>query len=251
MDPQLPPKDRLIFALDVPTAREAEALVDELHTEVGCFKIGLELFTAAGPELVRRVGARAPVFLDLKLHDIPKTVERATRVADELGVRYLTVHADLGGRALAAAAAAAERTRILAITVLTSVADADLQSAGIADDVRELVLTRAHLAARCGCAGLVCSGQEVAHVRETARQGGRELERITPGVRPAGADTGDQARVVTPATAIAAGATALVVGRPIRDAEDRVATARAIVAEIASTLPVSNPSGDELPLAPP
>jgi orotidine-5'-phosphate decarboxylase len=226
-------KERLIFALDVPRSDQAEALVDQLADEVGCFKIGLELFIAAGPDLVRRVVARAPVFLDLKLHDIPATVERATRVADELGVRYLTVHADLGGRSLAAAAAAAERTRILAITVLTSVADADLGSAGIAGNVGELVLKRAALAATCGCAGLVCSGQEVARVRAATPS----LERITPGVRPAGSEAGDQARVVTPNAAIAAGATSLVVGRPIRDAKDRAAAARAIVAEIAGVVP--------------
>ena len=225
-------RERLIFALDVPTAAKADELVEELAGEVGCFKIGLELFIAAGPDFVRRVVARAPVFLDLKLHDIPATVERATRVVDGLGVRYLTVHADLGGRSLAAAAAAAESTRVLAITVLTSVAPEDLSGIGLDPDVGALVERRARLAADCGCAGVVCSGLEASLVRRAAK----ELEVITPGVRPAGGEAGDQSRVVTPAGAMQAGASALVVGRPIRDAADRVAAARAIVAEIAGAL---------------
>lgn len=227
-----PARDRLIFALDVPHGDQALALVDELAPYVGCFKVGLELFVAEGPELVREVSGRAPVFLDLKLHDIPATVAGAARAASRLGARYLTVHADLGARALAAAVEAAPETRILAITVLTSVAAVDLVASGISGTLQELVLHRARQAAEVGCAGLVCSGAEAAAVRAAQPS----LEIITPGVRPQGAAVGDQARVVTPAGAIGAGASALVIGRPLRDAKDRPAAALAILEEIAAAL---------------
>ncbi|MBW2732675.1 MAG: orotidine-5'-phosphate decarboxylase [Deltaproteobacteria bacterium] len=223
------PKERLIFALDVSTRREALALCDELAGEVGMFKVGLELFVSEGPDLVREVARRAPVFLDLKLHDIPATVGRAAAVADRLGVHYLTVHVDEGGRSLAAAVEACSATRILGITVLTSISDADLQAAGLSTNVEQTVLQRAQLAAERGVAGIVCSGQEASRVREAIP---KSMEVITPGVRPAGTNADDQARVVTPAMARLAGADRIVVGRPIRDAKDRVSAARALVAEL-------------------
>ena len=227
-----PARDRLIFALDVPHRDQALALVDELASYVGCFKVGLELFVTEGPELVREVVARAPVFLDLKLHDIPATVAGAARAAARLGARYLTVHADLGGRGLAAAVEAAPNTRILAITVLTSVGAEDLSASGFPSSIQDLVLQRAGRAAEVGCAGLVCSGAEAAAVRAAQPA----LEIITPGVRPAGAAVGDQVRVVTPAAAIGASASALVIGRPLRDAADRPAAALVILEQIAAAL---------------
>jgi orotidine-5'-phosphate decarboxylase len=227
------PRDRLIFALDVPTAHQALELVDRLEGHVGCFKIGLELFVASGPALVREVTARASVFLDLKLHDIPATVGRAAAVAGRLGVRYLTVHADEGGRAVAAAVEAAPGTGILCVTVLTSVSEEDLQGIGYGLGVEELARRRAEEARRAGCRGVICSGKEAARLRQVL---GPDRLVITPGIRPGGSAAGDQKRVVTPTVAIGQGADLMVVGRPIRDAEDPVAVADAIVAEIASAL---------------
>lgn len=225
------PRDRLIFALDLPDADRAMALVDKLAAHVGCFKVGLELFVAAGPELVRRVVARAPVFLDLKLHDIPATVGRAAAMAARLGVTYLTVHVDEGGRALRAAVEAAPTVKILAVTVLTSIGEEDLAAGGFGVALGELVGLRARLAHQVGCAGLICSGQEAADLRSLLGAG---IEIITPGVRPASAARGDQKRVVTAAQAIESGADRIVVGRPIRDAVDPVGAADDLVAEIAS-----------------
>jgi orotidine-5'-phosphate decarboxylase len=224
------PRDRLIFALDVPAADRALQLTEKLAGHVGCFKIGLELFVAAGPELVRRVVAQAPVFLDLKLHDIPATVGRAAAVAAGLGVTYLTVHVDEGGRALRAAVEAAPSLKILAVTVLTSIGEEDLAAGGISVELLELVRLRADRAREVGCAGLICSGQEAADLRSRLGAG---IEIITPGVRPASAASGDQKRVVTAAQAIGSGADRIVVGRPIRDAADPVRAADDLVAEIA------------------
>jgi len=224
------PKERLIFALDVPTREQALALCDALAGEVGMFKVGLELFVSEGPDLVREVARRAPVFLDLKLHDIPATVGRAAAVVEGLGVHYLTVHVDEGGRSLAAAVDACSATRILGITVLTSINDADLRAAGMSTDVEQTVLQRAQLAVERGASGIVCSGQEASRVRAAIP---KSVEIITPGVRPAGASVNDQARVVTPAMARQAGADRVVVGRPIRDAKDQVSMARSFVAELA------------------
>ncbi len=225
------PRDRLIFALDVPTAEEALRLVDQLAAHVGCFKIGLELFVAAGPELVKRVRARAPVFLDLKLHDIPATVERAAAVASGLGVTYLTVHVDEGARALAAAVKAAPGLGVLGVTVLTSISEEDLRASGYPDGLASLVERRARAAKAAGCRGIICSGQEAAAMRGVL---GPEVLIITPGVRPAESGAGDQKRVVTPAQAMRSGADLIVVGRPIRDAASPAAAADAIVAELAS-----------------
>jgi orotidine-5'-phosphate decarboxylase len=226
-------KDRLIFALDVPGPEQAEHLVALLEGHVGCFKIGLELFVAAGPDLVRDIVGRAPVFLDLKLHDIPTTVGRAAAVAARLGVTYLTVHVDEGGRALQAAVQNAPGTGILGVTVLTSIADDDLIATGYAGGVRDLVHHRACAAREAGCRGIICSGQEAAVMRSAV---GPEMLIVTPGVRRATADAGDQRRVVTPALAMRGGADMIVVGRPIRDAADPVAAADGIVAEIAEAM---------------
>jgi orotidine-5'-phosphate decarboxylase len=224
-------RDRLIFALDVPTRQRALELVDRLAGHVGCFKIGLELFVASGPDLVREVVSRAPVFLDLKLHDIPATVGRAAAVAGKLGVRYLTVHADEGGRAVEAAVQAAPETGILCVTVLTSVSEEELGSTGYTLGVKELARRRAEQARSSGCRGIICSGKEAAELRQLLGPGPLV---VTPGIRPADGDAADQRRVVTPAAAIRSGADLIVVGRPIRDAPDPAAAADAIVAEMAT-----------------
>ncbi len=231
MQAKVQAKDRLIFALDVPTADQAITLVNQLVDHVGCFKIGLELFVASGPDFVRRIVDLAPVFLDLKLHDIPTTVERAASVAQTLGVRFLTVHADEGGRALQAAVKVAPRIGILCVTVLTSIAEEDLREVGFSYGLEELVRKRAEMAKRVGCHGLICSGKEAAKLRSVVGPG---IKIITPGIRPLDGETADQKRVVTPKAAIQAGADMIVVGRPIRDASDPRAAADRIVEEIAS-----------------
>ncbi len=229
------PIERLVLPLDVPDLASARALVDELAGEVGVFKVGLELFTAAGPDAVRVVhDAGAACFLDLKLHDIPNTVARAVQAAATLGVRYLTVHALGGRRCLAQAAAVAGDVRLLAVTVLTSMDAADLSEVGVGAEPADAVRCLARLARDVGIGGLVCSPAECRTLRDTL---GGEVLLVVPGVRPTGSDHGDQRRVATPGQAIRDGADLLVVGRPIRDAPDRVAAARAVVAEIASASP--------------
>ena len=225
------PRERLIFALDVPSRDKALTLVDRLAGHVGCFKIGLELFIAAGPDLVREVTARAPVFLDLKLHDIPATVSRAATVAGQLGARYLTVHADEGGQALAAAVEAAPQTGILCVTVLTSISEDELRNTGYDLGLAELARRRAALARQKGCRGIICSGQEAAKLRPAVGAG---LLIITPGIRPLDGEAADQRRIVTPAQAIRQGADLIVVGRPIRDAPDPAQAADRIVEELAA-----------------
>jgi orotidine-5'-phosphate decarboxylase len=226
------PVDRLIFALDVPTVEQADALVDRLAGHVGCFKIGLELFIAAGADLVRRVRRVAPVFLDLKLHDIPATVGRSAAASEALGVEYLTVHVDESGQALREAVRAAPSVKILGITVLTSITEADLRAGGFAVGLDALVRQRARMSRDMGCGGVVCSGQEAADLRSILD---KRMEIITPGVRPAASALCDQRRVVTPSTAIRNGSDRIVVGRPIRDSIDPVVSADGIVAEIAAT----------------
>jgi orotidine-5'-phosphate decarboxylase len=226
--------DRLIVALDVPDRTAAHDFIARLADVPAWVKIGLELFVAEGPAFVREVAAVRRVMLDLKLHDIPETVARATRQAAALGAGLLTVHA-AGGRAMLAGAVKAARevgkTRILAITVLTSMDEADLAAVGSVGPIRDLVVKRARLAAEAGCDGVVASPHEIAAIRAAV---GDQLLIVTPGVRPAGADAGDQKRVMTPREARAAGADHVVVGRPIRDAADPVAAARAIIAELES-----------------
>jgi orotidine-5'-phosphate decarboxylase len=220
-------KERIIVALDTDSPESALAAARSLSGEVGMFKVGMELFPRGGPELVRRIReAGCDVFLDLKFHDIPNTVAGAVRSAAALGVRFATVHAS-GGEAMLAAAAEAARgtgTTILAVTVLTSLDDGDLASVGFALGAAEAVLRLADLAARAGVGGIVCSAKEVAAVRVRV---GKEVALVTPGVRMAGEDAGDQKRVVTPAEAVRLGADFLVVGRPITRAPDPRGAARA------------------------
>ena len=226
----LEPRERLIFALDVPSADEAKRLLDRVGDAVGFVKIGLELFTAAGPDIVRwAVAQHKRVFLDLKLLDIGETVKRATAAAAELDVTFLTVHA--AGQTVRAAVEGRGRgpMKILAVTVLTSFSEADLQESGVAESIRDTVLRRARLAASAGADGVVASGGEAAMIRKVL---GKEPLIVVPGIRPAGSSHDDQIQVTTPAGAIAAGADYLVVGRPIRDAADPAAAARAIQAEI-------------------
>lgn len=231
------PGSRLIAALDVPDRASADALVARLGDAVDWVKIGLELFIAAGPAIVRDYAARYRVMLDLKLHDIPATVGRAVSRAAALGAELLTVHAGGGWDMLAAAVRAAReagqgarRLRVLAVTVLTSLDDADLSAAGLSGPVDELVLRRAILADAAGCDGVVASPREAARLR--GKVPGSFLL-VTPGIRPAGAAHDDQKRVTTPGEARAAGADLVVCGRPIRDAADPAAMARAIAAELA------------------
>jgi orotidine-5'-phosphate decarboxylase len=233
----LDPGNRLIAALDVEDRAQADALVGRLAGTADWLKIGLELFVAAGPDLVRDYAAAGRrIMLDLKLHDIPATVERAVARAAALGAELLTIHAD-GGRAMIQAAAAASaragarRPRILAVTVLTSLDERDLAEIGAAGPLDQLVVRRARLAAEAGADGVVASPREAALVRAAAPAG---FLVVTPGVRPAGAAAGDQKRVLTAGEARAAGADLVVVGRPIRDAADPAAAARAIAAELAA-----------------
>ncbi len=228
--PAIPPRERLIAALDLPTPAEARALAEKLGDSVRFYKIGLELATSGGyfellDWLVKR-GNR--VFCDLKLHDIPETVRRAVANLRGRGVSFLTVHADRG--VLRAAAQEKGDIRILGVTVLTSTSQADLAEQGYIGKLEDLVLARAGAAAELGCDGVICSGLEVAAIK--ARFGARLLA-VTPGIRPAGGDAGDQKRVVDVAQAFRNGADYIVVGRPIRDAPDPAAAAEGIQATIA------------------
>jgi len=227
-------KDRLIVALDVSSAAQAQRLVQSVGEAATTFKVGKQLFTAEGPQVVRDLRASGRnVFLDLKFHDIPNTVAAAVRSASELGVQMLTVHASGGSRMLKAAAEAANQSSakplVLAVTVLTSFTDADLQEIGLPRTVLSQVLHLGSLALAAGCGGLVSSAREVPELR---RELGEGFAIVTPGVRPAGSAAGDQARVVTPREAIAAGSTYLVIGRPILDAPDPAKAAADIIGEI-------------------
>jgi orotidine-5'-phosphate decarboxylase len=226
------PQDRLIVALDVPTSEEARALVERLSGAVGMFKVGHQLFTEAGSAFVRElVGRGEKVFLDLKYHDIPNTVAKAVARAAEMGVSFLTVHA-LGGRAMLEAAMGAlpaMHTRVLAVTVLTSHAEESLGELGIGGSLHESVLRLARLAKEANVDGVVASPHEVALVRDACGPG---FLVVTPGIRPAGSEKGDQARAATPEAALAAGADYIVVGRPILQARDPRAAAEAIVAHL-------------------
>ena len=240
--PLRPPHDYIVFPLDVPSAEAAGPLVDALRGAVGMFKIGLELFVREGPavvDLVRRRGA-ARIFLDLKLHDIPATVEGAMRAAAALGVDCVTVHCGESAAMLEAAVrGAAGRTAVLGVTVLTSVGPDDLRRVGVreawAAAPETLVLARAAMAAAAGCAGVVCSPRELAPLKARF---GDALRFVTPGIRPSAGPVpdDDQKRVATPAAAVRAGADDLVIGRPIRSAADPRRAAAAIAREIAAVL---------------
>lgn len=224
-------QDRLIVALDVPTARQARELAGQVGDAAGIYKVGLQLFTAEGPALVRDlVSSGKRVFLDLKLHDIPNTVVHAVKSAKELGVSMLTVHASGGPSMLKAAADAADgELLLLAVTVLTSMDENELSQVGVGGRVQDQVLRLAELARAAGCGGVVASPRESSLIRGRLGEG---FAIVNPGVRPAGAELNDQRRVATPAEAIRAGATHIVVGRPITQAAHPAQAAAAIVREI-------------------
>ena len=224
-------KDRLIVALDVPSTEEARLLIEKIAPAVGIYKFGLELLYAGGAELAKELAeAGSKVFVDAKLLDIPQTVERATANIAGLGAAFLTVHG-LDAKTLDAARAgrAGSNMALLAVTVLTSLDQDDLNQQGIDMTPQDLVLRRAMFAQEAGFDGVVASGHEAGPVRKAT---GPDFLIVTPGIRPAGGEAQDQARVTTPAMAIAAGADYLVVGRPITQAEDPQAAAESIVAEI-------------------
>jgi orotidine-5'-phosphate decarboxylase len=223
-------------AIDTQDPGQAAATGRALAGSVGLIKLGLEFFVANGPQAVREVATAAarPVFLDLKLHDIPNTVAGAVRAACQVGPAMLTLHAAGGPRMLAAARDAADTTGsarplLLAVTVLTSLDAAQLEAIGAGRDVAAQVLRLARLAAECGMDGVVCSPNEARLIRDAL---GDQLVLVVPGIRPAGSAVGDQARVATPAQAVEAGADWLVVGRPITEAPDPQAAARAIAATL-------------------
>jgi orotidine-5'-phosphate decarboxylase len=229
---QIKPRERLIVALDVPSVEAAQALVARLGDAVSFYKIGYQLAFAGGIAYAHSlIDAGNQVFVDLKLHDIGNTVAQGVKSVARLGATFLTVHAY--PQTMQAAVQAREgNLRILAVTVLTSFDDADLKAAGYATTVAELVARRAAQAREIGVDGVVCSPEEAANLRAIV---GDRLCLVTPGIRPAGADIGDQKRIATPAAAIAAGADYLVVGRPIIAAADPKAAAQAIVDEISRT----------------
>jgi len=235
------PRERLIVAVDVASVEVAESLIARIGDACVFYKIGLELAFAGGLPLVRRlVGEGKKVFLDLKLHDIPNTVERATAQVARLGATFLTVHAYPQTMKAALAGAAGSGLEILAVTVLTSMNDKDLVEAGYAGGVETTVVHRARQAKARGLGGLVISAHELVMVRAAI---GPQLRLVTPGIRPQGVSAGDQKRVMTPAEAIAAGADHIVVGRPVSEAADPRAAASAIVDEMARTLVPSNDAG--------
>ncbi len=228
--PQADPRDRLIVALDFPSVAAAEAMVWQLGDAVDFYKIGLELTISGGLDLAADlIGAGKKVFLDLKLHDIGQTVERATAAAAERGMTLLTVHAYPQTLAAAARGAKGSAMKVLGVTVLTSYDDSDLAAAGYAGRVEDMVLRRAAQAREAGIAGVICAPTDARRVRSILGPDGLV---VTPGVRPQGADVGDQKRIATPGDAVAAGANAIVVGRPITAAQDPAAAARAILAEM-------------------
>ena len=231
-------EDYIIFPLDVPTLGEAKPFISLLSPHVGMFKVGLELFIRSGPEVVRYIKNESPagIFLDLKLHDIPATVERAMRSVIELDVDLTTVHCGESPAMLAAAVAGGGgRVRVLGVTVLTSVSEKDIRAAGFHSGIYSLILQRAAMAKDAGLSGIVCSGLEAAKIKAVC---GSDFLCITPGIRPSWETVGkeDQQRVCTPAGAIKNGADYLVIGRPIRDAADPREVARRVAEEIRSSL---------------
>jgi orotidine-5'-phosphate decarboxylase len=228
------PRQHLIVALDVPTTDAARKIVAAVGDSALTYKVGMQLFTAEGPAVVRDlVTSGRRVFLDLKYHDIPNTVAAAVRAAANLGVGMLTVHSGGGGKMLRAATEAARGANpalmVLAVTVLTSMDDQDLDRVGVRGRVPDHVLRLAALALSNGCHGVVASALEASELRSEL---GDHFLIVTPGVRPAGKDHGDQARVVTPAEAIAAGASYIVVGRPITAAASPADEARSILEQM-------------------
>ena len=234
----LPAKDRLIVALDFPSSEEALKLADQLTGTCRWVKVGLELYLAAGTDIVTRLRERNfEVFLDLKLHDIPNTVAGAVRSATKAGASLLTVHAAGGPAMLRAAVEAAagleNAPKLLAVTVLTSMDATELAAIGVKQTPAEQVLRLGRLAMECGVAGLVCSPEEVQMLREDL---GDQALLVTPGIRPAGSAAQDQKRLATPSAAITAGASYLVVGRPITQAAIPLDAAKEILREMENAL---------------
>ena len=228
------PKDRLIVALDLPGVDQAEAMVARLGDSVTFYKIGYQLAYAGGLPLVRKLADQGKkVFIDLKLHDIGNTVAQGVASIAKLGATFLTVHAYPQTMKAAVEARAGSDLKILAVTVLTSYDEADMQEAGYRLGVADMVEARAQQALTLGIDGLVSSAEEAARLRKII---GDRMRLVTPGIRPAGSATGDQKRIMTPARAIAAGSDYLVVGRPVVEAADPKAVAEAIVAEITPAL---------------
>lgn len=227
------PRQRLIVALDVSSATAAQKIVAAVGDSALTYKVGMQLYTAEGPQVVRDlVASGRRVFLDLKYHDIPNTVGAAVAEAAKLGVHMLTVHAAGGGKMLRAAVEAADvlpELIVLAVTVLTSLDGSDLEKIGVRGTVEDNVVRLATIALANGCQGVVTSAREAPTLRAEL---GHDFALVTPGVRPAGSMAGDQVRVVTPAEAIASGASHIVVGRPITGAADPAAEARAILGQI-------------------
>ena len=224
-------RERLIVALDVSSAIEAQKLVTRIGDVAGIYKVGLQLFIAEGPGIVRDlVSSGRRVFLDLKLHDIPTTVALAVKSAADLHVDMLTLHASGGSAMLRAATeAAAGRMNLLAVTVLTSLNDEDMEEIGVAGHLSDQVLRMASLAKSAGCQGIVTSPREALMVRKALGEG---FAIVTPGIRPAGAETNDQQRTATPAQAISNGVSHIVVGRPITHAPDPAKAAQAVISEM-------------------
>jgi len=232
-------KDKIIFALDVANTDEAAKWVSVLKGRVGFFKIGLELFTATGPDIVGLVKeAGIKVFLDLKFHDIPNTVAGAVRSAVRLGVDMMTLHLS-GGKAMIAAGVEAAREesanlgitrpKIIGVSVLTSLGDSDMKELGFRANAVEQVMSLLDVALKSGADGMVCSAADLDRIKPLALKG---FTIITPGIRPAGVDKGDQSRIATPASAIKAGSSLLVIGRPISAAADPVKAVELIATEI-------------------
>ena len=227
-------RDRLIIALDLPSVVQAETMIDRLGDSVTFYKIGYQLAYAGGFSLARQLTAAGKkVFIDLKLHDIGNTVARGVESIATLGATFLTVHAYPQTMRAAVEARQGTGLNVLAVTVLTSYDDQDLQAAGYRLGVSALVELRARQAQELGIDGLVCSPEEAAHLRKAV---GRRMALVTPGIRPAGTAAGDQKRIMTPARAILAGADYLVVGRPVMEAAEPKAAAESIVAEISGAL---------------
>ena len=227
------PREKLIVALDVSTAAAAQEIVAAVGDSALTYKVGMQLYTAVGPQIVRDlVASGRRVFLDLKYHDIPNTVGAAVAEAEKLGVSMLSIHA-AGSPKMIRAAMDAAKVRpdlmVLAVTVLTSMDDHDLETIGVRGSVEDSVVRLATFALSNGCQGVVTSAREASTLRAKL---GHQFAIVTPGVRPAGSSVGDQVRVVTPGEAIAAGASHIVVGRPITEAADPAAEARAILGQI-------------------
>ncbi len=235
-------KDHIVFPLDMPSLNEAKPYIELLADRIGMFKVGLELFIRSGPEIIKLIknSGAAEVFLDLKIHDIPVTVLRAMESISELDVAFTTVHCAGTSSMLEAAVTGSKgRVGVLGVTVLTSVSGEDVSKAGyreeFSSDVSLLVLKRAQAARAAGCSGIVCSGLEAGMIRSSIKD---DFVLVTPGIRPAweGIGRDDQKRVTTPAQAIRNGSDYIVIGRPIRDADDPAAAAVRVADEIESVL---------------